>query len=348
MSKKYLITTDYGLEDIATAEIAQKLDATAIEAYYNFPQRISFYSKNSTTELLSLRSVHSVLEIIHEFEALDTPTLFSGLEATCIEVLEKAGVRFRVRCERYGFHPFRSVDLERIYGAMLLQKYPQLKVNLTNYDYEVRIDVLGTRVLVSLQLNKEALSRRFVRVHNHRAATKPTIAFALLQLANIQVGNRVLDPTCGSGTIPIEAAHIWGNSIEIIGHDLQLENVEGALQNATSEGFEGLIQFAQVDARTLDTSLSKPVDRIIANLPFGVQSGKNISLKALYETFLLSAHGVLSADGRIVLMTMRGGVLRDVLFRIKMFKICAERITEGGGLFLHVFVLEKITHFEGC
>lgn len=93
--------------------------------------------------------------------------------------------------ERTGRRP--SIDVDR----------PDVRVNLY---------VHGTRAVVSLDLSGESLHRRSYRVHGGAAPLKETLAAAVLLLADwprlAAARASLVDPMCGSGTLPIEASLI--------------------------------------------------------------------------------------------------------------------------------------------
>ena len=64
---------------------------------------------------------------------------------------------------------------------------------------------------VSLDTSGESLNRRGYRAIPSEASLKETLAAGLLLLAGWQGGEPLIDPACGAGTIPIEAALIAGN-----------------------------------------------------------------------------------------------------------------------------------------
>jgi len=78
---------------------------------------------------------------------------------------------------------------------------------------EVRIVVRIVHDLcaVSLDTSGESLNRRGYRVNPTEASLKETLAAGLLLLAGWQGDEPLIDPACGAGTIPIEAALIAGN-----------------------------------------------------------------------------------------------------------------------------------------
>ena len=78
---------------------------------------------------------------------------------------------------------------------------------------EVRIVVRIVRdeCAVSLDTSGESLNRRGYRSNPSEASLKETLAAGLLLLAGWQGDEPLIDPACGAGTIPIEAALIAGN-----------------------------------------------------------------------------------------------------------------------------------------
>src|SRR5258706_4210307 len=77
----------------------------------------------------------------------------------------------------------------------------------------------GTWALIGVRLFDEPLSRRTYRVVNLRGALRPTVAAALVRIANQGRGRpRIWDPFCGSATILSLAAErgheVWGTEID--------------------------------------------------------------------------------------------------------------------------------------
>lgn len=63
------------------------------------------------------------------------------------------------------------------------------------------------------------LYRDVLRNITHFGSTtlRPTTAYNMLQLCDIQPGDVVIDPMCGTGAIPIEGALEWSNNFYIAG-----------------------------------------------------------------------------------------------------------------------------------
>lgn len=360
--KKYLVTCDYNLEDLVIEEIKQKIEeATEIKQFENFSHRVSFIVpsfddvKNNVIlqKILSLRSIHFVIQLKGSFY-LEDPTL-ENIKAKLMEIdlpELKTAKSFRATCERYGTHDFTSIEMAKHIAHTVILRY-QTPVSLTEYEYNVRVDVLGHFVFVGYQINDDVLSHRqnshnrIERHFHHRAATKHTLAYLMLTLAGLKEGDYLLDCTCGGGTIVLEAASMFGNKIKILAGDMHQKALEGTQENLRLNNFDFVV-VKELDARHLDKTIADyvlengKIDKIVCNLPFGIQSGKEVNMRGLYDQFLSSADKILSKNGKIVVLTMRQGVFREVLFMIKKYKITKEYVTEAGGLYLHIFVIEKI------
>ena len=95
---------------------------------------------------------------------------------------------------------------------------------------EVRIVVRIVRdeCAVSLDTSGESLNRRGYRANPSEASLKETLAAGLLLLAGWQGDEPLIDPACGAGTIPIEAALIAGNVAPgSLGRDFGFQRLHG-------------------------------------------------------------------------------------------------------------------------
>jgi len=208
-------------------------------------------------------------------------------------------------------------------------------------DLNIRFDLIGNFGYVGIQLTKESLYKRFKKVFHHHAAIKATLAYGMIRLAEVKENETFLDPMCGSGTIVLEAASLFREKIKIFASDLYPEIVEKAKENAKVNGLENFIEFKVADATKLEEFYSN-IDKIVVNPPYGVKVGRRKDLKAFYWKFLESSSKVLNNNGRIVLITLRADMFRIIVQRSKLYKIVHERVVESGGIFPHIFVMEKI------
>ncbi|MDD7347552.1 MAG: class I SAM-dependent RNA methyltransferase [Clostridiales bacterium] len=178
----------------------------------------------------------------------------------------------------------------------------------TGAEYPVRFTLLKDILTISIDTSGRGLHKRGYRVKTVEAPIKETLAAALVELSFWR-GNRILvDPCCGSGTIPIEAAMIGRNiapgltrdfvcsrwecinediwksekknayeaintegQLDIRGFDIDPRAIESAIENGEAAGVDGDIQFERKNI----SSLRIPDDGavIVTNPPYGERIG---------------------------------------------------------------------------
>ena len=186
--------------------------------------------------------------------------------------------------------------------------------------YPIRIFLLKDEVMVALDTSGDSLHKRGYRLQTSKAPITETLAAALIMLTPWRKDRILVDPFCGSGTFPIEAAMMaaniapglnreytaesWTNIIpkqlwydavqeaeemvdkdivvDIQGYDLDGEVVKAARENAKRAGVDHLIHFQQRDVAKL--SHPKKYGFIITNPPYGERLEEKADLPALYTT----------------------------------------------------------------
>lgn len=193
---------------------------------------------------------------------------------------------------------------------------------------EVRIDVRldGDRATVSLDLSGESLHRRAYRARGVAAPLKENLAAAILLRcgwpAIAQAGGEFVDPMCGSGTLPIEAAlmaldiapgstrshfgfigwlghdrELWrrvmeeakerraatsNNRIVLRGYDQDAGAVRAAIENVERAKLRGFVHVERRDLAQL-TREGDATGLIVTNPPYGERIGDQERLQSIYE-----------------------------------------------------------------
>jgi putative N6-adenine-specific DNA methylase len=91
--------------------------------------------------------------------------------------------------------------VERLKKKYGLERFPE-----TGSRYKVVFWILKDVVILGMDTFGEGLHKRGYRRRTTAAPLKETLASALLANQPLDSGKNLLDPFCGSGTIPIEAA----------------------------------------------------------------------------------------------------------------------------------------------
>ncbi|MEM4285860.1 MAG: THUMP domain-containing protein [Candidatus Nitrosocaldus sp.] len=338
-----LLTCPPGLEDVVELEAKEKLpDAHVSKRHMGVRGHVLLHLERDEciAKVLSMRSIHHVMRYIASFsierskDALNT--IYRNILALDLNLDE--GVRFRVTSERLGRHEFTSIDVQRIAGKAIVDRFSS-KVDLEHYDVEVRVDVVGEQCIVGVALTRESLHKRGYRVFDHPAALKASIAYAMLRLAEPRAGNILVDPMCGSGTIPIEAALAMPTlNLELYGFDVNTIYIDGAKANAESAGVGRLIKFMCYDCRMLDRIVTP--DRIVTNPPYGIRMEPSIGLRNLYMGFAKASYRAMVDGGRIVVITLKHGLMKSMLTS-SGFNIIKSIPVMHGDLWTHIIVGEK-------
>ena len=176
---------------------------------------------------------------------------------------------FRVSCVREGEQPtpITSIEVEREVGGALQELY-NAPCAMKEFDLRIRVDLSRSTILIGTALNREPLSRRHKLAFTRSVTLKPTVAFALLHLARCEPGHVLLDPCCGSGTLPLEAALAFPG---LVAHGVDKSGavVKGAQANCCAEQLQDRCSFSAGNCRELHALFAEGTfDRVVTNAPW--------------------------------------------------------------------------------
>jgi 23S rRNA G2445 N2-methylase RlmL len=154
------------------------------------------------------------------------------------------------------------------------------------------------------------MRHRTYKLEHRPASLRPTLAAAMVRLAEVGPRHVVLDPMCGAGTLLAErlavARQERGASTTVLGGDVDFGAVRAAAVNLRRLGTPLL---ARWDATRLPLP-DRCVDRILSNPPFGKQLGEPGAIAPLYRAALREYARVVRPGGRAVLLTSDAAALR--------------------------------------
>jgi tRNA (guanine6-N2)-methyltransferase len=161
---------------------------------------------------IASRTIHRIFVLLSRsrVEVLDD-VYRAAREVDYVEFI-RADQAFAVKGERHSKDkPFTSMDMAAAVGRAAIESFREktdvrLRVNLDNPDVQLYCLIRDSELLIGLDTTGKSLHRRYYRVYHHRAALQPSIAASMLMLSGWRREEALLDPMCGSGTIPIEAA----------------------------------------------------------------------------------------------------------------------------------------------
>ncbi len=155
-----------------------------------------------------------------------------------------------------------------------------------------RVTVVGDRATVALRIPARPLHRRRYKTASVPGTLHPPLAAAMLRVAGVGAGHTLLDPCCGGGTLPIEAA---GIAARVFGSDADPVAVAASVVNGRGAG----VTWSVADAGALPLR-DGAVDRVVVNPPWARQVGPRGQLAADPDRLWREARRVLAPGGRIV------------------------------------------------
>jgi 23S rRNA G2445 N2-methylase RlmL len=182
-----------------------------------------------------------------------------------------------------------------------------------NAAVEFWLTIHGSTAICGLRLSDRVMRHRSYKLEHRPASLRPTIAAAMIRLAEVRPRHIVLDPMCGAGTLLAErlvaAREIRGGCTPVWGGDVEFSAVRAAAVNLRRLGSALLSRW---DARRLPLG-SHAVDRIVTNPPFGKQLGRPEAIGSLYDTIVREYDRVLRPGGQAVLIASAATALRSAV-----------------------------------
>ncbi len=271
-----------------------------------------------------LRTAERILLKAGTFQARTFEELFQGTKEIPWERYIPADGKFWVtKATSVRSTLFSTSDIQSIIKKAMVERlktvYHQEWFSEEGASYPVRAFLLKDQVTLTLDTTGESLHRRGYRIYKSKAPLTETLAAALLMLTPWRKDRILVDPFCGSGTFPIEAAMMaanmapgmkrnflgetWENLIleelwedareeakdladvnirpDIQGYDLDSDVVRAARENARLAGVDHLIHFQQRPVSAL--SHPKKYGFLVTNPPYGERLEEKENLPALYR-----------------------------------------------------------------
>lgn len=337
---RYFATVAKGIESVTAEELkrigARNVDPSFGGVYFEGDLE-TLYRAN-----LWLRTATRILMPMREFAAKTPEMLYDQVRRLKWENYLDPDMTFSVDCTIAGSKKLKgpaATSAPRPRGEGLNHsRYAALKikdaivdqlrmkqgarpnVDTENPDLRVVAYLNNGRCTISLDASGASLHERGYRLHGAQAPLKETLAAAIILMSGWNPRTPFIDPMCGSGTLPLEAALIaldlapglfrdrfgffgwpdfdrglWQKVTDearekvrrrldspIVGYDRDRGAISTALENT---GRAGLGKFVHFERRELDRL--EPVGvvpgTLIVNPPYGERLGEVEELKGLYQ-----------------------------------------------------------------
>ncbi|HWR23540.1 MAG TPA: class I SAM-dependent RNA methyltransferase [Feifaniaceae bacterium] len=207
---QYIATCKLGLESV----VAMELRAQNIAVDEVLDARVLFSGDDTalTRALLWLRCAERVLLVVGSFPATSFDGLFEGVKALPWKQYLKKDANIHVNGKSAKSTLFSVSDCQSITKKAIVeslrQSYRTQLLPETGDEVIVEVGLLRDAATLALDACGAGLSRRGYRTWNVAAPLAESLAAGILLLSRYRGGVPFIDPMCGSGTFPIEAAMI--------------------------------------------------------------------------------------------------------------------------------------------
>lgn len=313
----------FGLEAVLKKEIIDLgYDITLVE-----DGRITFFGDEEAVARANifLHSAERILIKIGSFRAVTFEELFQETKKLpWEEYIPEDGKFWVAKAASVKSKLFSPSDIQSIMKKAMVERMKE-KYHVSWFEesgerFPVRVFLMKDEVTVGLDTTGDSLHKRGYRKLTAKAPIAENLAAAMIMLTPWNKDRILVDPFCGSGTIPIEAAMMaanmapgmnrrfsaenWGHIVakknwydaldeahelvdltvetDIQGYDIDNDMVSIARENARLAGVDHLIHFQQRPVDRL--SHSKKYGFIITNPPYGERLEEKENLAALYRT----------------------------------------------------------------
>ena len=269
-----------------------------------------------------LRTTERILIKAGSFRAASFEELFQGTKAIAWENYIPLDGRFWVKkAGSVKSKLFSPTDIQSVMKKAMVERmkmaYGRDVIPETGNSYPLRVFLYKDQVTVGLDTTGESLHKRGYRRLTSKAPIEETLAAALIMLTPWKKDRILVDPFCGSGTFPIEAAMMAANmapgmnrsflaedwkeliprkcwyeamdeaaeladdtvSVDIQGYDADGDIIRSARANAEAAGVGHLIHFQR--RQVAELSHPKKYGFLITNPPYGERIEEKSNLPAL-------------------------------------------------------------------
>ena len=276
---------------------------------------------------LVLRGASKVLARIGEFRAMHLAQLDKrARQFPWADYLTSAhSVKVEVSTNRQSKIYHQGAATQRLEAAIQGSLGAPIATSLEEADILIKARIARNVVSLSIDTSGAPLHKRGHKQAMGKAPLRETIAAMTLRACGYNRREPVLDPMCGSGTYPIEAAEIAANLLagrdrhfafeklvsydadavqamketwftreikpQFYGFDRNAKVIESARANAARGGVDGVCQFTAKSLSKLKRPEGPP-GLVMVNPPYGIRIGNKRELFALYESFgeVMRAH----------------------------------------------------------
>lgn len=321
--KRFILTVPcpLGTESITAHQIRQLGYETSLVS----DGSVSFEGDEEAIALanINLRSGERVLIKLAEFKVLTFTELFDNVKKIPWEDFIGRDCAFPVKGYSLKSKLFSVPDCQSIIKKAVVQRLGE-KYNISWFEetgplYRIQFSIMKDVATIYIDTTGAPLYKRGYRAEGVLAPLRETLAFSMVDISRWRGDRPFIDPFCGSGTIPIEAAmyalniapgkmrrfecESWDmfknktfadareeaidneqrdNEVAIYGSDIDSEAVSLSIANAKKAGVSEHIKFFRADVKDVRAFRDKGI--VMCNPPYGERLMDKKSVERLYAS----------------------------------------------------------------
>ncbi|OFX21004.1 MAG: DNA methylase [Bacteroidetes bacterium GWA2_31_9b] len=301
-----IATTIFGLEEVLASEL-REIGATDVELLNRAVRfkgdKAMLYKSN-----LLLRTAVKILKPIHSFFAANEQQLYDNIKKIDWSEYFTYNNTFAIdgatHSDIFNHSKYVALKSKDAIADQFREKFSiRPSVDPANPDMRINVHINDKSVIVSLDSSGSSLGKRNYRLAQSEAPISEVLAAGIIMLSQWDKKCDFIDPMCGSGTFPIEAAllannipsgrnrnfgfekwkdfdeEIWNNvkeeanskiihsDVKIFARDSDNYIVDIAIENAKRAGVQDLIEFESVDFFQTSHTAGKGI--VVINPPYG-------------------------------------------------------------------------------
>ncbi len=316
-----VVATAFGIESVTKRELQRLgIDCPCIGGRFYFEGDYSLVMKLN----MFLRTAERVFIRLGNFHASSFDELFDNIKTLDLKnfIPKNGKVTVKAKCVDSALHALSATEsiakkaiVENLMHAYKISTFPE-----TTGEFKIEVSIRNDLCDVLLDTSGAGLHKRGYRSLAYSAPLKETLAAALIDLSIWNDGKTLIDPFCGSGTIPLEAAmkalniapginrtfafdsfpqipekdknllrenakdlETRDKKLSILGFDIEEKAISESLFHAKNLGISDKIHFQRQDMRELRSTSSYGV--IITNPPYGERLLNPKEVRELYRDF---------------------------------------------------------------
>ena len=317
----FVVSCLFGMEKF----VADDIDALGYKRLETIDGRVVFEAPEEAVARgnINFRYAERLFIRLAEFEAHTFEALFEGVKKIDWQNYIGKLDAFPVKGHAIKSKLFSIPDCQRIVKKAVVEKlklsYRESFFKETGATVQIEFFILKDKASIMIDTSGVGLHKRGYRPVSNAAPLRETLAAALVTMSRPREGVLTVDPLCGRGTIPIEAALLCTNTAPglkrsfageglpflnstmwkaareealskikkwdsgIYGFDIDPDCVELSKQNAKRAGVGNIVNFAVGDVRSFCSPIEGARGTIVTNPPYGERMGERDQVEKLYK-----------------------------------------------------------------